>query len=290
MPAAACASSALAGNRLTALPAAIGDCERAGADPPVGQPFARLEDALPDGLLALPRLTWLAYAGNPFNADQEARALAATPIAPIAWNELPLGELLGEGASGHIQSARLAPDAGGERPVAVKLFKGGITSDGLPGSEMAACIAADVHAHVIAVEGRIAGHPQGAQGLVMGLIPPRYRSLAGRPAWPAARATCIRPAAPVPGAGARHRARRAGRARAPARARADARRFLRATTSWSTTMRMRCWATSAPRRSCPRTTPRAEALQRIDRRALGVLIDELAQRCDTPAALDSLRP
>ena len=129
--------------------------------------FERIEDALPDGLLALPRLTWLAYAGNPFNVAQEARALAATPIARIAWDELQLGELLGEGASGHIWSARWRPAQGGDRPVAVKLFKGAMTSDGLPGSEMAACIAADVHAHVIGVEGRIAGHPHGAQGLVM---------------------------------------------------------------------------------------------------------------------------
>ena len=35
---------------------------------------------------------------------------------------------------------------------------------------------------------------------------------------------------------------------------------------------------------------RAEALQRIDRRALGVLVHELAQRCDDPSALDDLRP
>ena len=35
---------------------------------------------------------------------------------------------------------------------------------------------------------------------------------------------------------------------------------------------------------------RGHALQRIDRRALGWLIDELAQRCDNPAALAALRP
>ena len=68
--------------------------------------FGRIEDALPDGLLALPRLTWLAYAGNPFNLEHEASALAATPIAHIAWDELQLGELLGEGPSGPIRPAR----------------------------------------------------------------------------------------------------------------------------------------------------------------------------------------
>jgi serine/threonine protein kinase len=35
---------------------------------------------------------------------------------------------------------------------------------------------------------------------------------------------------------------------------------------------------------------RSESLKRIDRRASSVLIDELAQRCDVPGALDDLRP
>ena len=172
---------ALAGNRLATLPASIARCERLELLRLSANRFETLADALPDGLLALPRLTWLAYAGNPFNAAHEARALAATPIARVEWQDLQVGELLGEGASGHIHSARWHPAGGADRPVAVKLFKGAVTSDGLPGSEMAACIAADVHAHVIGVEGRLFGHPQGAQGLVMGLIPPRYRSLAGPP-------------------------------------------------------------------------------------------------------------
>ena len=179
---------ALAGNRLSALPAGLARCERLELIRLAANRFETLADALPEGLLALPELTWIAYAGNPFNAAQEARALAATPIDPVPWNELELGELLGQGASGHIHAARWRPAAGGERPVAVKLFKGEVTSDGLPGSEMAACIAADVHAHVIEVKGRIDGHPQGAQGLVLGLIPPRYRSLAGPPSF----ATCTR--------------------------------------------------------------------------------------------------
>ena len=93
--------------------------------------------------------------------------------------------MLGQGASGHIHAARWR---GAGRPVAVKLFKGAVTSDGLPDSEMAASIAAGVHAHLIGVEGRIVGHPQGVQGLVMGLIPPSYASLAGPPSF----ATCSR--------------------------------------------------------------------------------------------------
>ena len=282
---------ALAGNRLTALPASIGDCDGLELIRLSANRFASIEHALPEGLLALPRLTWLAYAGNPFNVDQEARALAATPIAHIAWDELQLGELLGEGASGHIHSARWRPAQGDDRAVAVKLFKGAVTSDGLPGSEMAACIAADVHAHVIGVEGRIDGHPLGAQGLVMGLIPPRYRSLAGPPSL----ASCTRDVY------APELRLTVARARAIARGTRDALAHLHA----QGLMHGDFYAHNilvdddahallgdfgAASFLPEDDAVRAEALKRIDRRASSVLIDELAQRCDEPAALDDLRP
>ena len=282
---------ALAGNRLTALPASIGGCESLELIRLSANRFASIEDALPAGLLALPRLTWLAYAGNPFNVDQEARALAATPIAHIAWDELQLGELLGEGASGHIHSARWRPARGDDRAVAVKLFKGALTSDGLPGSEMAACIAADVHAHVIGVEGRIAGHPHGAQGLVMGLIPPRYRSLAGPPSLASCTRDVYAPALRFTGA----------RARAIARGTRDALAHLHA----QGLMHGDFYAHNilvdddahallgdfgAASFLPEDDAARAEALKRVDRRAVSVLIDELAQRCGEPAALDDLRP
>jgi hypothetical protein len=176
---------ALAGNRLTALPAGLARCNSLELIRLSANRFATLPDALPLGLLALPRLTWLACAGNPFNTQQETRAMEATPIAQVPWHDIELGALLGQGASGHIHAARWR---GAGRPVAVKLFKGAVTSDGLPDSEMAASIAAGVHAHLIGVEGRIVGHPQGVQGLVMGLIPPSYASLAGPPSF----ATCSR--------------------------------------------------------------------------------------------------
>ena len=281
----------LAGNRLTRLPAGIGACASLELVRLSANRFARIEDALPEDLLALPRLAWLAHAGNPFNVDQEARALEATPIAHIAWDELQLGELLGEGASGHIHSARWRPARGDDRAVAVKLFKSAVTSDGLPGSEMAACIAADVHAHVIGVEGRIAGHPLGAQGLVMGLIPPRYRSLAGPPSL----ASCTRDVyAPELNLTAAH-------ARAIAHGTRDALAHLHA----HGLMHGDFYAHNilvdddahallgdfgAASFLPADDAPRAEALERIDRRALGVLVDELAQRCDDAHALDDLRP
>ncbi len=269
---------ALAGNRLAALPAGIARCERLELLRLSANRFETLADALPDGLLALPNLTWLAYAGNPFNAGQEARALAATPIAQIAWPELQLGERLGEGASGHIHSARWRPAGGVDRPVAVKLFKGAVTSDGLPGSEMAACIAADVHAHVIGVEGRLFGHPQGAQGLVMGLIPPRYRSLAGPPSLASCTRDVYAPGLRLTPAQARSIAQGAGDALAHLHAQGLMHGDFYAHNILVDDDAHALLGDFGAASFLPEDdAARREALMRIDRRALAILVDELAR-------------
>ena len=273
---------ALAGNRLAALPAGIANCESLELLRLSANRFATIEQALPDGLLALPKLTWLAFAGNPFNAAQEARALEATPIASIAWHELQLGELLGEGASGHIWSARWHPAGGPDRPVAVKLFKGAVTSDGLPGSEMAACIAADVHAHVIGVEGRVAGHPQDAQGLVMGLIPPRYRSLAGPPSLASCTRDIYAPDARFTSAQAHAIAQGTGDALAHLHAKGLMHGDFYAHNILVDDGAHALLGDFGAASFLPEDDAmRAEALMRIDRRALAVLVEELVQRSST---------
>nr|BFE89852.1 hypothetical protein GCM10020185_03880 [Pseudomonas brassicacearum subsp. brassicacearum] len=67
------------------------------------------------------------------------------------------------------------------RKVAVKLYKGQMTSDGSPLHEMHACITAGRHPNLIEVLGQVAGHPEQQAGLVMALIEPSYRNLAGLP-------------------------------------------------------------------------------------------------------------
>jgi serine/threonine protein kinase len=67
------------------------------------------------------------------------------------------------------------------QPVAVKLFKGDVTSDGLPQNEMAACLRAGQHPHLIPVIGTVPDHPAGVSAMVMALIAPTYRNLAGPP-------------------------------------------------------------------------------------------------------------
>jgi serine/threonine protein kinase len=134
---------------------------------------------LPQWLLTLPSLTWLAYAGNPLETEADAAALEATPL--IDWSTLRLQQRLGEGASGVISRAQWQRSADSSVPVAVKLYKGEMTSDGSPLHEMNACITAGLHPNLIRVEGRVHGHPDGQHGLVMQLIDPSFRNLAALP-------------------------------------------------------------------------------------------------------------
>lgn len=162
----------LAGNHLAHLPPSLANCHNLEL---IRIASNRLT-GLPDWLLALPSLTWLAYAGNPVETAADVAADDATPDIP--WSALELAEVLGEGASGVIRKALWQPSA---KPVAVKLYKGSITSDGSPLHEMQACIAAGLHPNLIKVEGRVVGHPDDQAALVMDLIEPSYRNLAALP-------------------------------------------------------------------------------------------------------------
>jgi len=168
----------LAGNRLRTLPEELAACSRL----ELLRLAANQLSGLPAWLLRLPRLSWLALAGNPFSEALETAALTDTPIADIRWDELRLEQRLGEGASGVIyRAALLARHEHAKKPVAVKLFKGAVTSDGLPDCEMAACIGAGDHPNLIPVVGKVKDHPAGAHGLVMELIDPQFTNLAGPP-------------------------------------------------------------------------------------------------------------
>lgn len=188
----------LAGNRLAALPDSLAGCERL----ELLRIAANRFEALPDWLDRLPRLSWLACAGNPFNAALEAAALADTPITMVPWAELTVGERLGEGASGVIHAAQHR-GAAGESAVALKLFKGEVTSDGWPLSEMAASLAAGAAPHTVRVRGRLAGHPQGTEGLVLERIGPDWRNLAGPPSLASCTRDVYAEGLRLPGAAAR---------------------------------------------------------------------------------------
>ncbi len=156
----------LSGNRLRSLPPELANCSKLELLRIASNELAELPDWLP----AMPRLAWLACAGNPFS---EA---APPPATSIRWDTLQLQQKLGEGASGVIHRAALDG-----APVAVKVYKGAMTSDGMPAHEMAACIGAGTHPNLIPVLGTVPDHPERLPALVMPLVDPRLRNLAGPP-------------------------------------------------------------------------------------------------------------
>ncbi|QVM98823.1 serine/threonine-protein kinase [Pseudomonas sp. SORT22] len=175
----------LAGNRLRELPASLARCTRL----ELLRLSANRLPALPDWLLQMPRLAWLAYAGNPMAAGY------CTPQDPghcqvIDWQQIDLEQVLGQGASGVIHQARWQQQSA---PVAVKLYKGEITSDGLPLNEMSACIAAGDHPQLVRLAGRIDNRPQQLPALVMQLIEPSWFNLAGPPSLDSCTRDCYPP-------------------------------------------------------------------------------------------------
>ncbi|WP_404784121.1 leucine-rich repeat-containing protein kinase family protein [Altericista sp. CCNU0014] len=165
----------LAGNRLRSLPESISNCQNL----ELIRLSANCLTELPPWLLALPRLSWLAYAGNPFCAAREVEG--RSPLSTIDWQDLALENTLGEGASGVISEGLWQVTSTETQRVAIKVFKGRVTSDGLPADEMQACLAAGSHPNLANVLGKVENHPENKSGLVLSLIPPDYSNLGGPP-------------------------------------------------------------------------------------------------------------
>lgn len=157
---------ALAGNKLRSLPSEMANC--------VNLELLRISanqlDVFPDWLKALPKLTWLAIAGNKFNSSHQLY----NSLPKVSWSDLEIQHVLGTGASGIISKA-LWKNANKE--IAVKIFKGEVTSDGLPHDEMLSCIEAGTHNHLVKVIGQLQNHPEQKEGLLLELIPGDYNNL-----------------------------------------------------------------------------------------------------------------
>lgn len=157
----------LAGNQLRALPGQLSQCHNLD----LIRLSANQLQHLPTWLYKMPRLSWIAYSGNPFCQQADP---AANDLPTVTSGEIALGEQLGQGASGVIYKAKWQ-----NKDVAIKLFKGEITSDGSPLDEMKACIAAGSHPNLVNVLARY--NSDGQTGLVFDFIPAGYRNLGGPP-------------------------------------------------------------------------------------------------------------
>lgn len=163
---------ALAGNKLKELPEEMVNCKKLELLRISANQFSQF----PEWLLSLPRLSWLAYSGNPC-----CKTIKITnELLSVSWNELTIQEQLGEGASGIISKAHWKNETISKH-VAVKVFKGDVTSDGFPEDEMSACMATGYHKNLVSVLGKIQKHPAQKLGLVLELIPPAFKNLGGPP-------------------------------------------------------------------------------------------------------------
>ncbi len=163
----------LAGNQLTNLPVELSLCSNL----QLLRISANQFDSFPEWLFKMPRLSWLALAGNPCSFALNEKVQSEIPT--IDWKDLECKELLGSGASGYIYKASFL--RGLKDSVALKIFKDTITSDGNPKDEMKAAMHAGIHANLIPVLGELTNHPEGRKGLVLQLIPESYKNLGGPP-------------------------------------------------------------------------------------------------------------
>ena len=163
----------LAGNKLRSLPVEMRNCRNLS----LLRISANELPNLPEWLLTMPKLSWLAFSGNPFTINPDI-----TPLPFINWQELHIHHILGEGASGIIYKG-LKQDELETKDVAVKIFKGAVTSDGLPEDEMNTFMAAGVHPGMVRLIGQVAGHPEGKKGVVMDLINERFYNLGMPPSF-----------------------------------------------------------------------------------------------------------
>lgn len=260
----------LAGNRLERLPDAM-----AGAP---NLELLRLSanrfEALPGWLAELSSLAWVSWAGNPFEP-----ALTAGDGLRASFRDIEIGPALGEGASGQVFRAtwrRPAPDA--PLPIALKVFKGAMTSDGLPEREMLACLAAGAHPNLTAALGRLHDHPAGAQALLMPLLPAHWRALAGPPSLESCSRDVYEPALRLDLATARNIARSVGAGAAHLHARGLLHGDLYAhNTLWDGQSGMAALSDFGAACALP-GGPAGRIWRQVEARAFGLLLGELADR------------
>jgi hypothetical protein len=159
---------ALAGNCLTALPQTMSQCHNLEL---VRISANRLTEC-PEQLFGLPKLAWFAFSGNPFSQAN----VSIDNVPQLASSSYTLQNVLGQGASGVISKAvwneqqTAFPDE-----IAVKVFKGEVTSDGYPEDELQACLKVGNHPSLVQSLAQV--KEDGYLALIMNLIPAHYANL-----------------------------------------------------------------------------------------------------------------
>ena len=156
----------VAGNELTELPSTMATCRSLEL---IRLSANRLQE-IPSWLLELPKLSWLAFSGNPCSLSPQVLS------QEVSYEDLQVEELLGSGASGEIYKAFSTEF---QSSVAMKLFKGAVTSDGFAADEMNAYLSAGEHPNLIKVLAKIKESER--LGLLLELIPTSFKNLGNPP-------------------------------------------------------------------------------------------------------------
>ncbi len=167
---------ALAGNQLTHLPQTLAQSQNL----ELVRISANQLTECPEQLLDLPNLAWFAFAGNPFttvNPTTNSEANTKLKSVPeLSSTSYTLENVLGQGASGVISKAHWnTPQSQFPEDIAVKIFKGEITSDGYPQDELQACLQVGYHPNL--VESLAQVNEDNYLALIMTLIPENYQNL-----------------------------------------------------------------------------------------------------------------
>lgn len=159
---------ALAGNMIKELPSSFGKLNNL----ELVRLSANQLEQFPDVLLQLPKLAWMAFSGNPFCE----RLSHQQSVPQVSSDSYKLNHVLGQGASGVISHANwLNSDFDFPTNVAVKVFKGEVTSDGYPCDELQACLQTGHHDNLVKSIAQVS--EQDYLALVMELIPDDYFNL-----------------------------------------------------------------------------------------------------------------
>ncbi|MDB2704989.1 protein kinase [Pseudomonadota bacterium] len=162
----------LAGNCLIALPKTLAQAHNLALLRISANDLAEF----PDHILSLPKLAWLAFSGNPFS--QSDSSIKSVPKIPSSY--FTLQKQLGQGASGIISTATWnTPQSLFPTDIAVKKFKGGVTSDGYPQDELDACLKVGDHPNLVQSLAQV--DEDNFSALIMTLIPDHYNNLGNPP-------------------------------------------------------------------------------------------------------------
>lgn len=157
---------ALTGNRLEVLPEELSYCQNL----ELLRLSANCLKSEPTWLFDLPRLAWYADSGNLFQT--EFPLLEQVP--KFRYEQIKLNHKLGESPSSEVWDGLVE---GFSQPLAIKKYKGMMTSDGYITDDLQSCILAGKHNNIIAVKGQIEASLGEKAGLVLERIPADYKSL-----------------------------------------------------------------------------------------------------------------